>query len=345
MLEHGGQLRAAAARYGIPLRDWLDLSTGINPIPFAPPPVPQEAWSRLPEEHDGLEEAAASYYGTINILPVAGTQAAIQALPRLRSPCRVGVPHPGYAEHAHAWRNAGHEVKELRADEIAAQVGNLDVLVLMQPNNPTGGLFALDDLLRWHAELSARGGWLVADEAFIEASVAQSMVQAAMPHGLIVLRSMGKFFGLAGARTGFVAAHAALLASLREALGPWCVAGPARHVVRAALLDRAWQQAAKKRLMQNGQRLAQLLRDADLQPTGGCGLFQWVQAERAEIVHRHLAQCGILTRYFAEPRSLRFGLPGSEADWLRLAATLDGLRDCRSGSARHARPSPLDNGQ
>jgi len=328
MLEHGGRLRAAAARYGIPLADWLDLSTGINPAPFAPPPLPPEAWSRLPEEQDGLEEAAASYYGTINILPVAGTQAAIQTLPRLRSPCRVGVPHPGYAEHAHAWRGAGHEVKELRADEIAAQVGNLDVLVLMQPNNPTGGLFARESILHWHEELSARGGWLVVDEAFIEASVAQSLIQAAMPQGLIVLRSMGKFFGLAGARAGFVAAHTALLASLREALGPWCVAGPARHVVRTALLDRAWQQAAKIRLRQDGQQLAQLLRDADLQPTGGCGLFQWVQTERAEIMHQQLAQSGILTRYFAEPSSLRFGLPGSEAGWLRLAAVLDQEMAC-----------------
>lgn len=323
MLEHGGQLRATAAHYGIPMTGWLDMSTGINPIPFAPPPVPPEAWSRLPEEQDGLEEAAAGYYGTKDILPVAGTQAAIQALPRLRRPCRVGVPHPGYAEHAHAWRSAGHEVKEWCADEIAVQVGNLDVLVLMQPNNPTGGLFASEDLLHWHAELSARGGWLVVDEAFIEASAAQSLVQAAMPQGLIVLRSMGKFFGLAGARTGFVAAHTALLANLREALGPWCVAGPARHVTRAALLDRAWQQATKKRLVQDGQRLAQLLRDADLPPTGGCGLFQWVQTERAQIIHQRLAQCGIFTRYFAEPCSLRFGLPCCEADWLRLVAALD----------------------
>lgn len=323
MLEHGGQLRAAAARYGIPLADWLDLSTGINPIPFAPPPVPPEAWSRLPEEHDGLEEAAANYYRTQNILPVAGTQAAIQALPRLRKLCRVGVPHPGYAEHAHAWRSAGHEVKELCADEIAAQVGNLDVLVLMQPNNPTGELFASENLLRWHAELSTHGGWLIVDEAFIEASTAQSLIQATMPQGLIVLRSTGKFFGLAGARAGFVAAYAALLASLREALGPWCVAGPVRHVMCAALLDRAWQQAAKKRLRLDGQRLAQLLRDADLQPTGGCELFQWVQTERAEIMHQRLAQCGILTRYFAEPRSLRFGLPFCETDWLRLAAALN----------------------
>ena len=323
MLEHGGQLRAAAARYGIPLADWLDLSTGINPIPFAPPPVPPEAWSRLPEEQDGLEEAAAGYYGTINILPVAGTQAAIQALPRLRSPCRVGVPRPGYAEHAHAWRNAVHEVKELRADEIAAQMDNLDVLVLMQPNNPTGGLCMAVDLLHWHEELAARGGWLVVDEAFIEASVAQSLIQAAMPQGLIVLRSMGKFFGLAGARAGFVAAHPALLAALREALGPWCISGPTRHAVRAALLDKVWQEAAKKRLRQDGQHLVQLLRDADLQPTGGCSLFQWVQTERAEIMQQQLAQCGILTRYFAEPPSLRFGLPGSEADWLRLVAVLD----------------------
>ena len=140
-----------------------------------------------------------------------------------------------------------------------------------------------------------------------------------MPQGLIVLRSMGKFFGLAGARTGFVAANTALLANLREALGPWCVAGPARHVTRAALLDRAWQQATKKRLVQDGQRLAQLLRDADLPPTGGCGLFQWVQTGGHKSFINDWRNAAS-SRYFAEPCSLRFGCRAAKrtgCGWLR----------------------------
>lgn len=322
MLQHGGQVRAAAARYGIAVDDWLDLSTGINPVPFMPPEIPASAWARLPQDQDGLEEVAARYYGTPDLLPVSGSQAAIQLLPRLRSHSRVGVLHPGYAEHAHAWRSAGHQVTELCADEIAAQISNLDVLVLMQPNNPTGELFAHAQLHEWHTQLAARGGWLVLDEAFIEASTQTSFVQPHMPQGLIVLRSLGKFFGLAGARVGFVLAHAELLAQLRAALGPWTVAGPSRHVAKAALLDRDWQAATRERLLQGGARLAQLLNDAGLPPAGGCGLFQWVITEWAEAIHQQLAQCGILTRLFMQPSSVRFGLPGNAAEWDRLNTAL-----------------------
>lgn len=322
MLQHGGQIRTVAARYGIAVEGWLDLSTGINPVPFVPPEIPLAAWARLPQEQDGLPEAASACYGTPDLLPVPGSQAAIQLLPRLRSRCRVGVLHPGYAEHAHAWRGAGHEVKELCAEEIAAQVDNLDVLVLMQPNNPTGEVFTHTQLREWHACLAARGGLLIVDEAFIEASMQTSFAPPQMPHGLIVLRSLGKFFGLAGARVGFVLAHAELLVRLRAALGPWSVAGPSRCVAQAALLDSAWQATTRKRLLQDGARLAQLLSDAGLPPAGGCGLFQWVLTEQAEVIHQQLAQRGILTRLFTQPRSMRFGLPGSAAEWSRLGTAL-----------------------
>jgi len=323
MLEHGGQIRVAAARYGIAVESWLDLSTGINPIPFVPPGIPLMAWARLPQEQDGLEDAAARYYGTPDLLPISGSQAAIQLLPRLRSRCRIGVLHPGYTEHAHAWRSAEHQVKELCADEIAAQVDNLDVLVLMQPNNPTGEVFTHTQLHEWHTQLAARNGWLVVDEAFIEASRQASFAPPQMPQGLIVLRSLGKLFGLAGARVGFVLAHAELLARVRAALGPWSVAGPSRYVAQAALLDSTWQAATRARLLQDGMRLAQLLSDAGLRPAGGCGLFQWVLTEQAEAIYQQLAQRGILTRLFTQPRSVRFGLPGSAAEWNRLGAALE----------------------
>ena len=322
MLEHGGQLLAAAQRYGIPEAQWLDLSTGINPVPFVPPPIPLAAWQRLPQEQDGLLQAATDYYGSNNLLPLAGSQAAIQLLPRLRSRCRVGVLHPAYAEHAHAWRSAGHEVLALTPHDIDAALDRLDVLVLIHPNNPTGATFTRAQLLGWHQKLKVRQGWLIVDEAFIEASTQISMVQAEMPPGLIVLRSLGKFFGLAGARVGFVFAQYKLLAQIQNLLGPWNVSGPARFVAQAALLDRDWQAATSARLHQDGARLAQLLHDANLTPDGGCGLFQWIKTDQAETIHQQLAQRGIFTRLFTKPHSLRFGLPGNEAEWLRLQTAL-----------------------
>ena len=163
MLEHGGRLRAAAQRYGIPLEDWLDLSTGIAPYGWELPAVPRSAWTRLPETDDGLEQAARDYYGAVSLLPVAGSQAAIQALPRLRGHSRVGILAPTYAEHAAAWRREGHCVTKLSEGAVHRALPQLDVLLLVNPNNPTGRLVEPARLLDWHEELAERGGWLVVD--------------------------------------------------------------------------------------------------------------------------------------------------------------------------------------
>lgn len=325
MLEHGGRVRQAAAEYGIPVAEWLDLSTGINPQGWPVPAVPAEAWARLPEADDGLEAAARAYYGVEQLLPVAGSQAAIQALPRLRLPCRVGLLDTSYAEHHQAWARAGHRILTLAGQrEIERNLPLLDVLVLVRPNNPTGVLYSRERLLAWHGRLAARGGWLLVDEAFMDATPEQSLLPH-IPPGLIVLRSLGKFFGLAGARVGFVSAQQELLSRLADRIGPWSVSGPARRVAAAALGDRAWQAAARRHLRVQGERLHGLLRRCGLEPEGGCTLFQWVRTPRAAALHEALARRGILTRRFTHPPSLRFGLPGEETEWRRLAAALE---DC-----------------
>ena len=167
MLEHGGRLRLAARHYGIPLADWLDLSTGINPHAWPVPPLAPEVWQRLPESDDGLEAAAAAYYGNAQLLPVAGSQAAIQALPTCFAPGRVLTLAPTYAEHPHAWRE--HRITALPAARIAGAVGGADTLLLVQPNNPTGERFSREQLLDWHRDLASRGGRLIVDEAFLDA--------------------------------------------------------------------------------------------------------------------------------------------------------------------------------
>jgi len=320
VLEHGGRLRAAAKRFHIPLADWLDLSTGVNPAGWPVPAVPAEAWARLPEDGDGLETAAAAYYGCASLLPVAGSQAAIQALPALRRPGRVGVIRPGYAEHAHAWRRAGHEVFGAAPETVAQgpASGPWDVLVAINPNNPTGHRFAPELLLAWHERLAARGGWLVVDEAFMDTTPEFSLAGFCPRPGLIVLRSLGKFFGLAGVRAGFVLAEPDLLERLAALLGPWAVAGPSRWVAREALADRRWQESARRRLPENARRLADLLTAGGLPPSGGCALFQWCRAPDAVRRHESLAHQGILPRLFDDPPGLRFGLPGSETAWKRL---------------------------
>ncbi len=273
MLEHGGRLRAAAERYRIPLADWVDLSTGINPSAYPVPALPPEAWQRLPEPNDGLEAAAEAYYGSAGLLPVAGSQAAIQALPACFAPGRVVTLAPTYAEHPHAWRE--HQVRALPAEAIDAAVDSADTLLLVQPNNPDAQRFPCGQLLAWRARLAARGGRLIVDEAFLDAEPGDSLVPLAGDPGLVVLRSVGKFFGLAGARVGFVFAEPALLARLADRLGPWAVSGPARAVTAAALADRAWQADARQRRAADTARLGARLDCHGFTGGGGTALFQW----------------------------------------------------------------------
>lgn len=323
MLEHGGRLRAAAERYRIPLAEWVDLSTGINPRAYPVPALPPEVWQRLPEANDGLEAAAAAYYGSAGLLPVAGSQAAIQALPACFPPGRAVTLAPTYAEHPHAWRE--HALCALPAAAIADAVDSADTLLLVQPNNPDAQRFPREQLLAWRARLAARGGRLIVDEAFLDAEPGDSLVPLAGEPGLVVLRSVGKFFGLAGARVGFVFAEADLLARLADRLGPWAVSGPARAVTAAALADRSWQEAARRRLNADSARLAALLDRHGLAGGGGTALFQWRPTPDAVAIHARLAEQAILTRLFETPAGLRFGLPGPETEWERLAAALSRL--------------------
>jgi len=319
-LAHGGRLHTAVRQYGIPLEDWLDLSTGIAPWPFELPAIPLSAWARLPEANDGLHAAACAYYGVEQLLPVAGSQAAIQMLPRMRARSRVGVLAPCYAEHAHAWRQAGHEVMEISDSEPA--LDQLDVLVVVNPNNPTGRLCSREKLLSWHARLAERGGWLLVDEAFIDITPEHSLAAETGRQGLIVLRSFGKFFGLAGARLGCVLAPTVLLQALAERLGPWTINGPTRVIAAHCFADQLAQVRQRERAVQASQRLAELLGAHGLSPTGGCGLFQWWRGERAAVLHEFFAQRGILLRLFPGDSSLRFGLPANEVQWQRLTQVL-----------------------
>lgn len=323
MLEHGGNLREAAARFGRPLEDWLDLSTGINPQPYPAPALAIDAWHRLPEPDPAFLAAAQAYYGAPRLLPVAGTQAAIQALPRLRPPTQVAVSAPSYAEHAHCWRQAGHAVREVVYAQLAQALDEADVMVVCNPNNPTGASVAPEVLLDWAGRLARRGGWLVVDEAFGDTVPHASVAPWSDRPGLVVLRSVGKFFGLAGLRLGFIAAEEPLLAYIGAYLGPWAVSGPAQQIGGAALRDRAWQQATRERLLEDGARLQRLLRACGI-ASDGSALYQWWPEAQSEAFHAHMAERGIWVRLFTEKaRGIRLGLPPDEAGWQRLQQALE----------------------
>ncbi|GAA5131134.1 threonine-phosphate decarboxylase CobD [Alloalcanivorax gelatiniphagus] len=323
--DHGGRLNHAARHWGIPASDWLDLSTGINPHGYPVPAIPERVWRRLPEDDDGLETIARTWLDLpahAGCLPVAGSQAALQTLPWLRRPGRVGVPAPGYQEHAAAWQRAGHRLVPLTAEQVPAALPDLDALVWIHPNNPTGATLDTHTLLGWHRQLAKRDGWLLVDEAFIEASPATSLVPHLGAPGLVVLRSLGKFFGLAGLRAGLMAGPTALCRALDERLGPWALSHPARHVMATALADRDWQADTRRRLRDDRQRLDALLQEHGLNPQGDSDLFAWCPTANAAGYHQRLARQAVLTRLWQQPDGLRLGLPGDQAGWRHLAAAL-----------------------
>lgn len=317
MLEHGGNLALAAAKFGIPLDSWIDLSTGINPTHFPLQTVPLNAWQRLPEDEDRLESAACNYYDCKSILPTAGSQAALQTLPRLRATSNVAMPITMYQEHSHAWRKEGHRVQFFNDCPDTNTLANADVVLLCNPNNPTGTRFPKEQLLEWHAQLAARGAWLIVDEAFMDCTPDDSLASLTHNEGLFVLRSLGKFFGLAGARVGFLLAANHYLLRAKEVIGPWSLTGPSRHVAIQALEDSAWQANARMTLALQGSRMRNLLEKYHFKVQGSADLFHYVPAQNAVQLQEQLARLGIWVRKFNDPSALRFGLP-PEHQWHRL---------------------------
>ena len=340
--KHGGQLKLASKQYGIPLEDWIDLSTGINPTSYPLPIMPTQCWQRLPEANDGLEDAAQAYYGSESLLPVSGSQEAIQRLPLLFStPQKVGILTPAYQSHLQAWQRSGHDVITLASSNIKQALPTLDILVIVNPCNPSCEQFSREALLDWHQQLQKNNGTLIVDEAFIDATAENSLITHTPRKGLIVLRSIGKFFGLAGIRLGFVWAEKDILQALSNKQDDWSVSHPARWAGKIALQDKNWQQQQKTELLKHAQRLVKLLEEyiftKPLQ-TGGVyfnttnehvlntHLFAYFQHPRAKHIHEQLAQQGLLTRLFEDQPALRFGLPANKKEWQRLTVALDAIR-------------------
>lgn len=320
---HGGDLSGLRAAYA---GDWIDLSTGINPLAYPLPELPAESWTRLPGSDDlsALLQAARKAYGApdeAGIVAVPGTQAAIQLLPRLFArpqgvPVRIGILGPTYAEHAHVWRSMGHEVMEI--DGVPGSLQGLDILLAVNPNNPDGRGLGLPLLRRWHEELAARGGWLILDEAFADVGPEVSFCAEAGKPGLVILRSFGKFFGLAGLRLGFVLGPEMVTGAIRITAGPWAVSGPALQIGAAALRDTDWQQRMRQELRGRAHRFDQMMRERGIHVLGGTSLFRLAKIADAAGFAAALRQQGIHVRIFDHQRQwMRFGLPADEAEFWR----------------------------
>ncbi len=178
-------------------------------------------------------------------------------------------------------------------------------------------------------DLRRRGGVLVIDEAFMDVGPPGASLAADAPCGnVVVLRSFGKFFGLAGIRLGFALAAPALAARLGASLGPWAVSGPALAVGAKALADADWIERTRKRLEKAATRLDTMLTASGLAIVGGTSLFRLAHSPAASALFRHLGRAGIFVRAFPDNANwLRFGLPANARHWQRLDAALASFRD------------------
>ncbi len=319
-LFHGGDLTAARVLFPDAPEPWIDLSTGINPHPYPVPPLPPEAFTRLPgrDALDRLLRAAATRYGApspAHVVAAPGTQSLLPTLARGIGPGIARVLSPTYAEHARAAGLAGHTVEEVgRLEDLAGA----HLAVVVNPNNPDGRLHSASALL----DVARTVGLLVVDEAFLDTGgeAVDALVDDAP---IVVLRSFGKFYGLAGVRLGFAVCAPDRAEGLRAVLGPWAVSGVALEIGAVALEDTAWAAATRARLQADAARLDTLLTGAGLAVVGGTPLFRLATTPDAVCLYAHLARHGILTRPFpTQPDRLRFGLPGDEAAWERLSAAL-----------------------
>ncbi len=341
-MDHGGSLGRARALFPNAPEPFVDLSTGINPHSYPLFEIHATAFTRLPEAAQAQELAAVAARAyrapsAGNVVAAPGTQVLLPRVASLVAPGRALVLGPTYAEHARAARIAGHEVVETRHFSALADA---DVAVVVNPNNPDGRVISRAELLDLAGRLRARGGLLVVDEAFMDVGPqAESLAGDVAQGGIVVLRSFGKFFGLAGIRLGFALAHKTLAERLDAQLGPWAVSGPALDYGIRALADTGWQDGMRERLAGDAARLDALLARHGAPVTGGTSLYRFLEFEGAGSLFRTLGEHGVLLRHFADrPHALRAGLPACQEEWQRLEAALASWARTRDHSGEEPRP-------
>ncbi|MCC3245274.1 threonine-phosphate decarboxylase CobD [Methylocystis sp. WRRC1] len=323
---HGGRLDAARRLYPEAPQPWIDLSTGVNPHPYPLPPVAPEAWSRLPDDDAfaALCAAARRAYrapAEAAIVAGAGAQAFIQMIPRVFPARRVAILGFTYAEHEACWAASGARVSTAATLDA---LGESNVAVIVNPNNPDGRVIEPREIAALAQHMTRRGGLVVVDESFMDFTPLHSVASLAATEGVIVLRSFGKAYGLAGLRLGFALCSPALAAPLRAALGPWAASGPALAIGARALADERWLPAAAVACATDAKRLDSLLERAGFGLVGGTSLFRLVRHDKAGDWFSRLCASGVLAREFPQrPEWLRFGLPGGESAWRRLATALE----------------------
>lgn len=326
---HGGRLCIARSLFPEVPQPWIDLSTGINPHSYPAPRASARERNRLPEptELTRLEEVAAKAFNiddSARVVATGGTETALRLLPHVLKLTDAVIAGPTYGSHADAWHRAGAEVRTVSDAELLASSGTASAITIVNPNNPNGRLAGRERLLALHD--SSSGGALIVDEAFGDLEpqhCVSDIAGSAIAPRMIVLRSFGKFYGLAGVRLGFVIASPAIATRLRQLLGDWPVSVDALRAGLAAYADNDWAKHMRFRLGKMAQRLDKLLVGGGMDVAGGTSLYRLGRAANARARFTKLISHGVLVRPFDyDATLLRFGLPKSANEWRRLSKAL-----------------------
>lgn len=305
--------------------------------------------NRYPEVRPrGLQSSLAARFGCRpeELLVTRGSSEAIDLI--IRAFCRAGVDSilthsPSFSMYRHYANVQGARVIEVPT--FAEQDFSIDVDALLvaclpetrlvfvcSPNNPTGSMLAESDLERL-LQARRRTSAVVVDEAYIEFARAPS-VTALLDRNpnLIVLRTLSKALGFAGARCGAVIGQTSIIRLLDAVQAPYALATPVVECVEDALEDEQLEQAAAtvKRTIAERERLASAITAYGFvrKVWPSHANFLLIEVDDANVVMAHCKQQGVLLRHFAGnlAHCIRVSI-GSAAENQRLLSAFDTLTE------------------
>ena len=324
MLEHGGDLDKAINCYGGEKYQWIDLSTGINPEPYPIPRLEISDWKNLPTltEIQSLEKIIKSKLQTSSeIVLVPGAQSAINFLPFLLKKKKVKILSPTYNEYQFCFQNAGWDVHFCKKFN---QLFDSEVVIIVNPNNPDGKIYDVKDLIK----LSKSVEQLIVDESFIDSSLCKSVISGidSDTSNIIVIRSFGKFFGLAGMRLGFIISNSKINKKFKNSLGPWPISKMAIKIASKAFQDETWIKKTKIKLVATVKLMDRLMDVVNWKTIGGTNLFRLYSTPNSDLAQKLLAEQYIWSRKFSYSKKwLRLGIPSNE-DFRKLEKTIKNLK-------------------
>lgn len=337
-MKHGGNKNEAARAYGIEPAEMIDLSTGISPNPY-PLSLSQLDLSdliELPQEDKAaslknIMRKAWSVPDSAEIALASGSGALISLIPHIHKGDmrQVYCPEPAYSEHPMAWQRAGFRMIPYEAGTIPEiYLNKTAAIIAVQPGNPMGHCASPDAWLELMEKAAAHKVMIIMDEAFIDLMPEQSLVPYLGRKGLIVIRSFGKFYGLAGVRLGAAIGHPDDITALEDLLGPWPVSAMAVQFAAEAMSDHGWADDQRDWCATQMASLKKELMARGITIIGGTDLYVLIEIEDAKTLQDKLARAGFWTRIFEHyPNWMRLGLARDDAATTRFLKALDKALD------------------